>query len=130
MSFVVVKCLVRILKRCRATRFEVPLSFILQQAAWLYERQLSQVRDQMRRVGKGDASGNESDRSVGASPQQGVRLSNLAGEAGTLDGTASGVRQRRVSLDKNVGMFKSRIEEGRAGAVRGDGGRLQSWSQL
>ncbi|RMZ80976.1 hypothetical protein DV738_g2381, partial [Chaetothyriales sp. CBS 135597] len=34
-----------------AARFEVSQPFILQQAAWLYERQLSQVRAQMRRVG-------------------------------------------------------------------------------
>ena len=35
----------------RAEQFEVTQSFLLQQAAWLYERQLSQVRAQMRRVG-------------------------------------------------------------------------------
>ncbi|KAK6580759.1 hypothetical protein PZA11_006995 [Diplocarpon coronariae] len=34
-----------------ATRFEVTLAFLLQQAAWLYERQLLQVRAQMRKVG-------------------------------------------------------------------------------
>ena len=34
-----------------AERFEVTQPFLLQQAAWLYERQLSQVRAQMRRVG-------------------------------------------------------------------------------
>ena len=32
-------------------RFQVTESFLLQQAAWLYERQLSQVRAQMRRMG-------------------------------------------------------------------------------
>ncbi|KAG4430573.1 hypothetical protein IFR05_013955 [Cadophora sp. M221] len=41
-----------------ATRFEVTLAFLLQQAAWLYERQLLQVRAQMRKVGvsKGSAA--------------------------------------------------------------------------
>lgn len=34
-----------------AEKFEVTQPFLLQQAAWLYERQLSQVRAQMRRVG-------------------------------------------------------------------------------
>ncbi|KAF7587749.1 hypothetical protein BBP40_006794 [Aspergillus hancockii] len=34
-----------------AERFEVTLQFLLQQAAWLYDRQLSQVRAQMRKVG-------------------------------------------------------------------------------
>ncbi|KAI9709383.1 MAG: hypothetical protein M1812_007719 [Candelaria pacifica] len=33
-----------------ASSFEVSLPFLLQQAAWLYERQLSQVRAQMRKV--------------------------------------------------------------------------------
>ncbi|KAL8998519.1 MAG: hypothetical protein Q9169_002462 [Polycauliona sp. 2 TL-2023] len=35
-----------------ASQFEVDLSFLLQQAAWLYERQLSQVKAQLRRVSK------------------------------------------------------------------------------
>ncbi|PYH47819.1 multidomain presynaptic cytomatrix related protein [Aspergillus saccharolyticus JOP 1030-1] len=34
----------------RADHFEVTLQFLLQQAAWLYDRQLSQVRAQMRKV--------------------------------------------------------------------------------
>ena len=34
----------------RAEEFEVTLNFLLQQAAWLYERQLSQVRAQLRKV--------------------------------------------------------------------------------
>ncbi|KAI9776045.1 MAG: hypothetical protein M1839_000648 [Geoglossum umbratile] len=34
-----------------ADNFQVSLPFLLQQAAWLYERELSQVRAQMRRVG-------------------------------------------------------------------------------
>lgn len=34
-----------------SARFKVTQAFLLQQAAWLYERQLSQVRAQMRRVG-------------------------------------------------------------------------------
>lgn len=34
----------------RAEHFEVTLQFLLQQAAWLYDRQLAQVRAQMRKV--------------------------------------------------------------------------------
>ncbi len=34
----------------RATRFHVPPSFLLQQAAWLYERHLDHVRNQMKKV--------------------------------------------------------------------------------
>ncbi|KAK8908058.1 hypothetical protein QC760_003926 [Botrytis cinerea] len=33
-----------------ATKFEVTLPFLLQQVAWLYERQFSQVREQMRKA--------------------------------------------------------------------------------
>jgi hypothetical protein len=39
-----------------AENFEVTLPFLLQQAAWLYDRQLSQVREQMRRVGNSHAN--------------------------------------------------------------------------
>lgn len=34
-----------------ANKYEVPLTFLLQQAAYLYDRQVSQVRAQLRRVG-------------------------------------------------------------------------------
>ena len=34
----------------RAETYNVTLPFLLQQAAWLYEQQLSQVRAQMRKV--------------------------------------------------------------------------------
>ncbi|KAI9840989.1 MAG: hypothetical protein M1838_003810 [Thelocarpon superellum] len=43
-----------------ADQFDVSLPFLLQQAAWLYERQLSQVRAQMRRVGNLNASSSPS----------------------------------------------------------------------
>ncbi|KAL8714226.1 MAG: hypothetical protein Q9220_001955 [cf. Caloplaca sp. 1 TL-2023] len=36
----------------RAEQFDVDLAFLLQQAAWLYERQLSQVKAQLRKVSK------------------------------------------------------------------------------
>ncbi|PGH13278.1 hypothetical protein AJ80_06388 [Polytolypa hystricis UAMH7299] len=36
---------------CEAEQFNVTLPFLLQQAAWLYDRQLSQVRAQVRKVG-------------------------------------------------------------------------------
>ncbi|KAL5427875.1 hypothetical protein PMIN04_001079 [Paraphaeosphaeria minitans] len=36
---------------CRATEFKVPPTFLLQQAAWLYERHLDHVRAQMKKVG-------------------------------------------------------------------------------
>lgn len=43
-----------------ADKFDVTLAFLLQQAAWLYERQLSQVREQLRRVNKPSLSANAS----------------------------------------------------------------------
>lgn len=43
-----------------ADKFDVTLAFLLQQAAWLYERQLSQVREQLRRVNKPSLSLNPS----------------------------------------------------------------------
>lgn len=42
----------RLTARIRADQFEVDLSFLLQQAAWLYDRQLSQVKSQLRKVSK------------------------------------------------------------------------------
>lgn len=39
-----------------ANKYEVPLTFLLQQAAYLYDRQVSQVRAQLRRVGASKSS--------------------------------------------------------------------------
>jgi hypothetical protein len=36
---------------CSAAHLQVSRAFLLQQAAWLYERELSQIQAQMRRVG-------------------------------------------------------------------------------
>ena len=41
-----------------ASEFDVTLPFLLQQAAWLYERQLSQVRAQLRKVNRPSSIGN------------------------------------------------------------------------
>lgn len=43
---------IELMQLTRADRFNVPLSFLSQQAAWLYERQLSQVRAQLRKANK------------------------------------------------------------------------------
>lgn len=46
-----------LLKSClRAEKFDVTLPFLLQQAAWLYEQQLSQVKAQLRKASKPIAS--------------------------------------------------------------------------
>lgn len=62
-----------------AEEFDVTLPFLLQQVAWLYDRQLSQVRAQMRRVGTTHS----------ASPSPGV--GSVAGS-----GTLGGQPMRRV----------------------------------
>ncbi|OJD19502.1 hypothetical protein AJ78_00571 [Emergomyces pasteurianus Ep9510] len=43
---------------CPAEHFDVTLPFLLQQAAWLYDRQLSQVRAQIRKVGNPHSAAN------------------------------------------------------------------------
>lgn len=45
-------CHSRLTNETRAEEFNVDLPFLLQQAAWLYERQLSQVKAQLRKVSK------------------------------------------------------------------------------
>ncbi|TVY44966.1 Autophagy-related protein [Lachnellula occidentalis] len=71
-----------------AAKFEVTLAFLLQQAAWLYERQLLQVRAQMRKVGvsKGSAA---------PSPVPGSTSENVGGEM--MRKTGSGGAGPRVS---------------------------------
>ncbi|PQE10666.1 multidomain presynaptic cytomatrix related protein [Rutstroemia sp. NJR-2017a BBW] len=71
----------------RATKFEVTLSFLLQQAAWLYERQLSQVRAQMRKVGVSKGS-------LAPSPIPGSTSETVAGEA--MKRTGSGGAGPRI----------------------------------
>lgn len=44
--------------RDRADQFDVDISFLLQQASWLYERQLSQVKAQLRKVNRRSSIGN------------------------------------------------------------------------
>jgi hypothetical protein len=42
--------LVSLANLARADKFQVPPTFLLQQAAWLYERHLDHVRNQMKKV--------------------------------------------------------------------------------
>lgn len=68
-----------------ATRFEVGQGFILQQAAWLYERHLQHVRAQMRKVGGGAAA------AAGA------------GTAGSGSGNVGGVPMKRGGSNGGAG---------------------------
>ena len=66
-----------------AEQFEVTQPFILQQAAWLYERQLSQVRAQLRKVG--NRSSNTASPAPGsvASSMMGGQAMKRAGSGGS-----------------------------------------------
>ncbi|EON67698.1 hypothetical protein W97_06841 [Coniosporium apollinis CBS 100218] len=77
-------------------RFGVSQTFLLQQAAWLYERHLSHVRAQMRRVG-GAGAGAGAGAGVGAvpaalsptpTPTPTPGMSSGSGGAGTVGGVA------------------------------------------
>lgn len=57
-------------------RFDVPLSFLLQQAAWLYERHFEGMRAQMKRLGAGT--------SAAPSPRPETQHSGSSSVAGTL----------------------------------------------
>jgi hypothetical protein len=54
----------------RADHFEVPLTFMLQQAAWLYERHLSHVRAQMKKRQAPQASAGNSTTTAGGAPMK------------------------------------------------------------
>jgi hypothetical protein len=74
-----------------AEKFEVTQAFLLQQAAWLYERQLSQVRAQMRKVG--------SRQSATPSPApSSVSGSTVGGQAMKRGGSGGSVVPKRLSI--------------------------------
>ncbi|PSS12267.1 hypothetical protein M430DRAFT_21367 [Amorphotheca resinae ATCC 22711] len=73
-----------------ASKFEVSLAFLLQQAAWLYERQLLQVRAQMRKVGVSKSSA--------ASPVPGSTSESAGGEMMRRTGSGGGRPQVYSSL--------------------------------
>ena len=66
-----------------ADRFDVTLGFLSQQAAWLYEKQLSQVRAQLRNVNKpSSASNSPTPGSVSGSGTPGGQAMTRAGSGG------------------------------------------------
>ncbi|KAJ5372680.1 hypothetical protein N7517_004686 [Penicillium concentricum] len=80
-----------------AENFDVTLQFLLQQAAWLYDRQLSQVRAQMRKVG--------TTQSNAPSPAPGsVSGSTALGEQSQRETPVPGSRapSRQVSQQKDL----------------------------
>ncbi|KAH8690567.1 hypothetical protein BGW36DRAFT_388978 [Talaromyces proteolyticus] len=79
-----------------ADDFDVTLSFLLQQAAWLYDRQLSQVRAQMRKVGNTQSSPSPALGSVSGSDALGGQAMRRAGSGG------SRVPSRLSALQKEI----------------------------
>lgn len=76
----------------RATKFQVPPTFLLQQAAWLYERHLDHVRNQMKRVSISNAA-------ASPTPTGGSTLNAVGGIAMQRTGsggTIGGVSMRRT----------------------------------
>lgn len=72
----------------RATKFNVSLSFLLQQAAWLYEHQLLQVREQIMKV---DVS-----HPTAASPAPGITYELGGGDAMTRTGSGAGREPQHI----------------------------------
>ena len=98
----------------RARAFDVSLPFLLRQAAWLYERQLSQVKAQMRKVGKSGSSAVASP-APGAPPstdQSGGYAMKRAG-SGTTSTTSKTCRPRLVSSDVQCLGYRRRCQSAR-----------------
>ncbi|KAI9640456.1 hypothetical protein NHQ30_011202 [Ciborinia camelliae] len=74
-----------------ASKFDVTLAFLLQQAAFLYERQLSQVREQMRKV-------TVSKGSLAPSPVPGSTSETAGGEGMKRTGSGGGGPRIQSSL--------------------------------
>lgn len=69
-----------------ASRFEVGLGFLMQQAAWLYERHFEGVRVQMRRLAEGGGDGRDS---KGALRKESPGLLQMSGAVGEGSGPSS-----------------------------------------
>lgn len=74
-----------------AEHFEVTQAFLLQQAAWLYERQLSQVRAQMRKMG------NRQSATPSPAPSS-ISGSTVGGPAMKRGGSGGSVVPKRLSM--------------------------------
>ena len=81
--------------RNRSNKFQVSLSFLLQQAAWLYERHFAQMRAQMKKLG----TTNNPPQPLGIGSQEASDASNLT--------TANDSRQRPVSRSSGPLTFSS-----------------------
>lgn len=92
------------------------MPFILQQSAWLYERQLSQVRAQMRKVTKAD--GNETDQEAEDAPLRDGEPSQGQKSGGSFDGAASEEQWHRRSIEAVTAMPQTTDTEDTTLSVR------------
>ncbi|KAF1995757.1 hypothetical protein P154DRAFT_526027 [Amniculicola lignicola CBS 123094] len=83
-----------------ADRFQVHPTFLLQQAAWLYERHLDHVRAQMKKVGTTNAPGTPTSSSTSPSAVGGVpmRRGGSSGSAASRAPSALSARMRENPL--------------------------------
>ncbi|KAL9039093.1 MAG: hypothetical protein Q9214_005016 [Letrouitia sp. 1 TL-2023] len=89
---------------CEADQFDVDISFLLQQASWLYERQLSQVKAQLRKVNRRSSVGNSpTPGSVSGSGTAGAQAMTRVGSGGTRVPSALSIRQKERSLSQGEG---------------------------
>jgi len=77
-----------------ADQFDVPVPFLLKQAAWLYEKQLADVRAHMRRIGNSRATsivgGHELSLAIQAQGRSGSLSGNNASGVASTSGSGSG----------------------------------------
>ncbi|KAK8155066.1 hypothetical protein BKA80DRAFT_142858 [Phyllosticta citrichinensis] len=77
-----------------ASRFGCSSAFLLQQAAWLYERHLNHVRAQMRKVGSGASGGGGSGSGTGNAPGSVPMKRGGSGGGNTAPRTTSALSMR------------------------------------
>jgi hypothetical protein len=84
-----------------ATRFQVPSAFLLQQAAWLYERHLDHVRTQMKKVGTANAN-------APGTSSYGSAHTTIGGLPMRRDGSGGGVPMRRDGSSRSQSISSNR----------------------
>ncbi|OKO97318.1 Autophagy-related protein 29 [Penicillium subrubescens] len=113
----------KLMSMYRAEHFDVTLQFLLQQAAWLYDRQLSQVRAQMRRVPPVQSS------SPSPAPGSVSGSTALSGhpQKGNVPGAASG---RRTSSTSTTTVNQTRHSRDSSRNETPTEGREQRWENF
>ncbi|KAI9689225.1 MAG: hypothetical protein M1822_000963 [Bathelium mastoideum] len=88
-----------------STKFQVTLPFLLQQAAWLYERHFAQVRAQMKKVGASNAPSPVP--SSGSGPTAGGIAMRRLGSGGSRAPSALSTRSKESPIQKSDGSAPS-----------------------